>query len=201
MIRTTERFAALFVIVSGLFCWNLGGQGGKRYVPPPLRIYVPFNVGWDGMIETLETGGYQISRQDRGQGFLLTDFRDYISGPLTENHIGKIGERPKLIDGEWVSARYQYEILVELIEEKETVITVNANIEALQHHFLGEKKRVTIPTNGNLEEKLLIEFGQSLFGLSFSLQEPKAGYWEREPVYIPDLEDRIPRVPGPERPR
>ena len=94
---------------------------------------------------------------------------------------------------------YQYEILIEFIQEKETVITVDANIEALERNFLGNEKRVSIPSNGSLEEKLLINFGQSLFGQNFNLQKPKKGYWERDPVYLPLPTNQFPSIAGPER--
>jgi hypothetical protein len=45
----------------------------------------------------------------------------------------------------------------------------------------------------------LSQFGQHLFGETFSLQEPKKGFWERDPTYAPDPDERIPRIVGPER--
>ncbi len=171
-----------------------------QWVPPPLRIYIPFEAAWNGMVETLENNKFELLRQNRGQGFILSSFREYSSGLLTESHIRKIGEEPKLIDGDWVRVRYQYEVFVELIANRETVVTVYANIEALKREYLGTETWVKIPTIGKLEETLLTQLGQSLFGQNFSLQEPKKGFWERDPTYLPDPEERIPRTTGPERP-
>ena len=175
-------------------------QAQGQTIPPPLRIYVPFEAAWKAMVEILEQNDLKILRQDRAQGLILSSFREYSSGLLTESHISKIGEKPKLIDGDWLRVRFQYEVFVELIADQETVLTVYANIEALQRQFLGTETWVKIQTIGALEERLLTQFGQLLFGQNFSLQAPKKGFWERDPTYLPDGEERRPRMPGPERP-
>jgi hypothetical protein len=151
------------------------------------------------MVETLGEDEFELLHQDRGKGFILSSFREYSSGLLTASHIRKIGEEPKLIDGDWVRVRYQYEIRVELIADRETVVTVDANIQALKREYLGKETWVEIQTIGTLEETLLTQFGQLVFGETFSLQEPKKGFWERDPTYAPNPYERIPRIVGPER--
>ena len=171
-----------------------------QLVPPPLRIYIPFEAAWDGMVETLEKNEFELLRQNRGQGFILSSLREHSSGLLTESQISKIGEKPKLIDGDWVRVRYQYEIRVELIADRETVVTVDANIQALKREYLGKETWIEIQTIGKLEETLLTQFGQHLFGDAFSLQEPNKGFWERDPTYAPGQERQgVPRIVGPER--
>jgi hypothetical protein len=171
----------------------------KKLVPPPLRMDIPFEAAWSGMLLTLMEDEFEILSQDRGKGLILSSFREYSSGPLTEDHMGKIGETPKLVDGEWVRVQYQYEVLVELIAERETVLTVYTNIEALKREFLGTEDWVEIETTGKLETDLLTQFGKSLFGEAFSLPEPKEGYRDKAPVYVPNPAERIPQVVGPER--
>jgi hypothetical protein len=171
----------------------------QAQVPPPLRIHIPFEAAWDGMVEILRENKFELLRQDRGQGSILSSFREYSSGLLTDSHIRKIGEQPKLIDGDWVSVSYQYEIHVELIADRETVVTVDANIRALKREYLGKETWIEIQSIGTLEETLLTQFGQHLFGETFSLQEPKKGFWERDPTNAPDPNERIPRMVGPER--
>lgn len=171
-----------------------------RFIPPPLRVYIPFDAGWQGMHAALETREVTVAREDRGKGYIVTNFKEYASGPLTESHIAKVGEKPKLMDGTWLRVEYQYEILIELVTERETLVTVNANIRAHKRSFIGVKEWVEIESNGRLEENLLTQFGTELFGQSFRLDEPKKGFWERDPTYLPDLSERIPRMPGPERP-
>jgi len=171
----------------------------EKLIPPPLRMDIPFEAAWNGILLTLMDHEFEILRQDRGQGSILTSFREYSSGPLTESHINKIGETPKLVDGEWVRVQYRYEVLVELISERETVLTVYSNIEALKREFLGTEDWVKIETTGKLETELLTQFGKSLFGETFSLPAPQKGYWDKDPVYLPNPAERIPGVVGPER--
>ena len=171
----------------------------EKLIPPPLRMDIPFEAAWNGILLTLMDHEFEILRQDRGQGSILTSFREYSSGPLTESHINKIGETPKLVDGEWVRVQYRYEVLVELISEQETVLTVYSNIEALKREFLGTEDWVKIETTGKLETELLTQFGKSLFGEAFSLLAPQKGYWDKDPVYLPNPAERIPGVVGPER--
>lgn len=179
---------------------SLEMSANQRRLPPPLRVFVPFEAAWTAMQSILEKRNVKIARDDRGQGFIISEYREYISGPLTADHLAKVGIPPKVTDGDWIRIRYQYEILVELVEARETLVTVNTNIQALKRDFLGTESWTDIPTSGKLEEDLLTEFGQELFGQSFQLKAPKKGFWEREPTYVPDMEERIPKIVGPERP-
>ena len=171
----------------------------EKVIPPPLRLDIPFEAAWRGILLTLMENDFEILSQDRGQGLILSSFREYSSGPLTESHISKIGETPKLVDGEWIRVQYQYEILVELIGERETVLIVYTNIEALKREFLGTEDWIKIETNGKLETELLTQFGKSLFGEAFNLPEPKKGYRDKDPVFLPTPVERIPKIIGPER--
>ncbi|MGH9339947.1 MAG: hypothetical protein ACRD1R_10270 [Acidobacteriota bacterium] len=170
------------------------------YIPPPLRVYIPFEAAWEGMIGELEKRKLELIEEDRGQGRIFTEFREYISGPLTERHLAKVGRPTELTSGDWLRVKYQYDIRIELVESKETLVTVYTNIKALKREFLAAEEWVDIPSNGNLEEGLLTDFGQSLFGQNFRLEEPRKGFWKRDPKYVPNPDDRIPRVIGPERP-
>jgi len=170
----------------------------KRYIPAPLRVAVPLESAWEAAVQTLENQQLAILRSDRVRGTIASEFKEYISGPLTESHIAKVGEKPKLTDGDWIKVEYQYELGILFIEEKDTLVSVNANIRALKRSFLGEDEWVDIPSTGKLEESLLTAFGRQLFGSSFNLEAPKKGYWDRSPEYIQDA-DILPRVVGPER--
>lgn len=191
---------ALVLLPICLLAMNGWSQVRRAYHPPPLRIHVPFDAAWTALQEVVPESGEEILTSDRVQGRVLTRFREYMSGPLTANHIAKIGQRVQLSDADWIRAEYQYEALLELLEEKECMLTVYANIRALKRDFFGTETWVDIPSNGTREELLLNHFGRRLFGQSFRLDEPRKGFWERDPEYVPDMEQRIPRMPGPERP-
>jgi hypothetical protein len=204
MIRRLAVFSLLCATLAplpGLVSW----AANNRAVPPPLRVSVPFESAWKTALQTFETLAERnrrkvpLMKQDRTRGQIQSEFVEYASGTLTASHIAKIGERPRLTDGDWVRVEYQYEVLLELIQERETLTTVSANIKALRRSFLGEEKWVNIVTNGALEEEYLMEFGTALFGDRFRLEKSNRGFWSRDPGYVPGSEER-PKVVGPERP-
>lgn len=194
----TLRLAGTFWLLS--LCLNVVGLAQNRTIPPPLRVFIPFEAAWGMMQEVLQERELPIALENRGQGFIVSEYREFISGPLTDSHIRKIGEYQRLPDGSYLRVQYQYEILIELISERDTIVTANANVMALTRSFLGEQKWVEVQSNGSLEEGLLTEFGKKLFGEAFRLDQPRRGFWQRDPTYLPDMSERIPRIAGPERP-
>ena len=144
---------------------------------PPLRVHIPFEAAWEGMLRVLKDRGWNLTRKNRGKGEIHTAAREYISGPLTKAHMDKIGERPRLSGAQWKRVHYGYEISVQLVSGVETLMTVDANISALKRGYLGEENWVRIPSTGRLEKNLLTQFGQFLFGQNFSLNKSKKGFW------------------------
>jgi hypothetical protein len=187
-------------LLCAFLCAGVVAADDGKFVPPPLRIHVPFEKAWDAMHDAFQARDLRLLSENRGQGFMLSEFTEYTSGPLTENYLAKIGEKPKLADAYWIRAEYQYDIRIELIEAKETVVTVDAKIKALKRDFLGKETWVPIPSNGQREESLLTEFGRLLFGETFQLDKPKKGMWEREPAYVPDMSKGGGPSNHPERP-
>lgn len=175
-------------------------QTRRAYHPPPLRIHVPFEAAWNAMEEVVIELGETVQTAERPQGRIVTRFKEYMSGPLTAGHLAKIGQRVELADAVWIKGEYQYEVEIELLEAKECMVTVYANIRGLKRDFFGKESWVDVPSNGSREEFLLTQFGRRLFGQTFKLDEPRKGFWERDPEYVPDMERRIPRIAGPERP-
>ena len=133
-----------------------------------------------------------LIEEERARGTLVTDYIEYSSGTLTPKHMDKIGERPKLTDGDWVKVEYRYEISIDLIEAQETVVTVTSNIRALKRGFLGEESWHKIPSNGQREQYLLQAFGEELFGQKFQLNKTGKGLWTWERQYVPDMSTRTP---------
>ena len=88
-----------------------------------------------------------------------------------------------LSGAQWKRVDYDYEVSIQLVSGRETLITLDANITALKRGFLGEEDWVAIPSNGRLEEGLLTRFGQSLFGQTFSLTGSKKGLWR----WLPEI--------------
>lgn len=196
------RSSIAIVLLSALIALAgspLAVQSG-RGTPPPLKVHISQEQAWDTMQELLRQREYSIIQESRARGQILTDFRQYMTGPLTAAHLRKISQVRKLSDGSWVQAEYQYEVHLELLESRETLVSVFANIRGLKRDYFGNETWVDIPSNGGREEDLLTLFGRRLFGEDFRLDEPKKGFWEHAPQYVPDLERTIPRIASPERP-
>jgi len=191
---TMTRRTALCALI-----WLAGCVVGLAGVPAPLDLKIPFEPAWEGMREVMQKRQLSLKETDRAKGRLLTDYVEYSSGPLTDSHIAKIGIRPNLSDAEWVRVEYKFDVLIELVEAKRTVVTVGVDIRAKKRDFLGQETWVPIQSTGQMEEDLLTEFGKSLFGEKFKLSESKKGFWELQPSYVPDTGQR-PRISGPERP-
>jgi len=106
-MRNWRRLLLIFSLLVGPAAQGVA-QGMSQFIPPPMRLYIPFEAAWNGMLEVLEKNDFEILQQNRAQGSMVSSFREYSSGLLTESHISKIGEQPKLIDGDWLGVRYQY---------------------------------------------------------------------------------------------
>ena len=169
-------------------------------IPPPFKFTIPFESAWTGIHEILKDNQIQIIQEQRGQGYIKTVYTEYMSGALTESHIRKIGKERNINDGDWVKVEYQYEISIQLISARETIITVDSNVRALKRDFFGNQEWVKIQTNGQREEHLLTEFGRLFFGESFQLYKPKKGFWEGAPKNLADILYGKQRTAGPERP-
>lgn len=191
---TMTRRTALFALI-----WLAGSVLGMGGVPAPLDLRIPFEAAWEGMIDVMKARNLPMKEPDRAKGRLQTEYVEYSSGPLTDSHIEKIGTRPELSDAEWVRVEYKFDVQVELIEAKRTIVTAGVDIRAKKRDFLGQETWVPIQSTGHLEEDLLTEFGKNLFGDKFKLSESKKSFWELQPSYVPDSGQR-PRVSGPERP-
>jgi len=172
----------------------------RAAIPPPFKFTIPFDSAWIGFHEILKDSQIPIIEEHRGRGYIKTAYTEYMSGALTSSHIRKIGVERAIIDGDWIKVEYQYEITVQLITARETIVTVDANIRALKRDFFGNQAWVDIQSNGQREEHLLSEFGRLFFGDSFHLHKPKKGFWEGAPRNLTDILHGKQRTAGPERP-
>lgn len=195
-MKTPGRYFFSMAAIFSSMALILGAE--ESNIPPPLKIEVPFEAAWKGLHETIkDLKKLKIQQEDRGRGYLKTDYVEYISGPLTESYLNKIGTGPKLTDAYWLKVEYQYEAEVELISDRETLVTVNTNIRALKRDFLGHEEWAPITTNGQRETDLLNSFGKLLLGENFELSKSRKGILGRGLVYPRDMSDK---TAGPERP-
>ena len=184
----------LIISVWITFCPILAAEGGPV---PPQYMEIPFETAWATMHEILDSGEIPIISEDRGRGFIKTGYREFASGLLTQSHLQKIGTDTETSDGSYQKVEYQYEIEIQLVSERMTIITVDANIRALHRDFLGTEKWVRIKSSGQREEHLLNSFGKLLWGEDWEMEYTKNRRPKRRFVLPNDLNER---VASPERP-
>ena len=109
------------------------------------------------MLETLDLQGYKVSVKEKSSGTIRTIMHESTSGTLTASHIKKIAERVGLLDGEWIKVQYRYDLQIEFLSERETVVVVDTNIRGLMRKFLGGEKWIPLTSRGRLEEELIME--------------------------------------------
>jgi len=149
------------------------------------------------MHELLETNEIRIITETRGRGYIKTGFKEFASGLLTQSHLEKIGTDTDTSDGSYLKVEYQYEIRIQLVSERVTIITVDANVRALHRDFLGAEEWAPIKSSGRQEEQLLNNFGKILWGEDWEMEYTKNRRPKRKYVLPPDLSER---VASPERP-
>lgn len=176
MRRNLVRTSLIFLAIS------LAPVEAQKRFEPPLRLGVPFPAAWKAMLNVLDNQDWKLVKKDRGRGEILTGYREYMSGPLTAQHLDKIGVRPRVADGAWVRIRYRYDLSVSLIRERETSVTVDSDIQALKRDFLGREEWVNIDSSGRVEKQLLTAFGQELYGADFSLDKRRKGFLGLPPI-------------------
>ena len=177
------RNALLLMILISVCCF-LPAQRSTSKSSTLLSIHKPIKASWKSMLETLHIHNYEVAQENFSKGFILTARQEYISGPLTESHIRKITQNSKLLDGDWVKAEYQYKIYIQFHSEKETLISVKANIRCLKRPFLGSDRWTTLNSSGKLENDLLTFFGRHLFGPEFTIEKPRPGFWSKKRGHV-----------------
>jgi len=184
-------------LIISLFVGNLLPAAAQVGPVPPQRMEIPFETAWRTMHELLETNEIRIISENRGRGYIKTGFKEFASGLLTQSHLEKIGTDTDISDGSYLKVEYQYEISIQLVSERVTIITVDANVRALRRDFLGAEDWVSIKSSGRQEEQLLNNFGKILWGEDWEMEYTKNRRPKRQYVLPPDLSER---VASPERP-
>ena len=172
----------LVLTIFAILAISMAQAEAQKKFEPPMRLGVPFPSAWKAMLSVLDSENWKLVKKDRGRGEILTDYQEYMSGPLTAQHLDKIGVRPRLPDGEWVRVRYRYDLSVSLIRERQTTVTVDSDIQALKRDFLGREEWVEIDSVGRVERQLLTAFGQALYGADFSLEKRRKGILGLPPI-------------------
>jgi hypothetical protein len=176
-------------------------SSAKRLAPGMFRLEIPFETAWSAMLDLLREEGWNIEKEDHTAGEILTAYKEYISGSMTETQLAKVAEVRPLGDGDWIRADLRYDIQIQLVEPRVTLVTIQAGFRALSRSFLGEQKWHSLPSLGKKEAELLFRLGRRLFGDRFELEGSAWDWLQIEPPAVPpEGRTNQPRTTSPQKP-
>jgi len=137
----------------------------------------------------MEDMGFSIERDDRKGGRITTRPYEFITGSLTLSEMEKVAIC-KDTQGNWIKARYKTEAVIEIVSPKETLVTINADIEGLRRDVDGTEKWVRMDSLGAVERRVLGRISVKLLGTD-APAESRKGFWGQKPQPV-----NPPRQPG-----
>jgi hypothetical protein len=169
-------------------------QAQKPSLPDPVKFINKYDIVWNVARWALtENMGLSIELEDRKGGRIVTKPYEFITGSLTTSEVDKLAVRNDVLTGSWLKARYSAETILEVVSPTETLVTVRANIEALNRDMDGSEKWLTLESLGTVEKRILGKISMKLLGNEMQF-DSKKGFWDRNPQ-SPD-----PRAPKTVRP-
>ncbi|MDR1728405.1 MAG: hypothetical protein LBT74_10865 [Acidobacteriota bacterium] len=189
--RFLPLVATLFLVLAPLAA-PLGAQTAKPDLPDPIKFLNTYNQVLNMTRAVMEDMGLKIEREDRVAGRITTRPYEFITGSLTADELAKVAIRKDTLTGDWLKARYTTEAIVEIVSPKETMVTVQADIEALNRDVDGTEKWVALESLGTVERRVLGRISVKLLGTD-APAEPRKGFWGQKPQPV---DPRQPRFPG-----
>lgn len=143
----------------------------------------------------LEEMGYAIERDDRKEGKITTRPYEFITGSLTASEVDKVAVRQDTLTGNWIKARQVIETVLEIVSPNETMVTVHANVSALNRDVDGTEEWVPLDSRGTLERRVLGRISVKLMGNDDGVRERK-GFWGQKPQPVDPRRPRLPIDPA-----
>ena len=166
----------------------LGAQQQKPDLPDPIKFINTFDQVFNMSRAVMEDMGFSIELADRVGGRITTRPYEFITGSLTVSEMEKVAVN-KDTQGNWIKARYKTEAVIEIVSQKETMITINADIEGLRRDADGAEKWIPLDSLGAVERRVLGRISVKLLGTD-ATSEPRKGFWGQKPQPV------NPRQPG-----
>ena len=188
--RLLQRVAALF-----LFCVAapLIAQQQKPDLPDPIKFMNTYDQVINVTRAVMDDMGFNIERDDRKGGRITTRPYEFITGSLTVGELEKVAVLKDTLSGNWIKARYKTEAVVEIVSPKETLLTINTDIEGLSRDMDGTEKWILLDSLGVVERRVLGRVSVKLLGTD-SPAESRKGFWGQKPQPV---NPRQPGFPGP----
>jgi len=182
-----------------LFCLAapLGAQQQKPDLPDPIKFMNTSDQVHNMTRAVIEEIGLDVELDDRRGGRIITRPYEFITGSLTASEMEKVAVHKDTL-GSWIKARYKAEVVIEIVSPKETMVTVNTDIEGLSRDIDGTEKWIPLDSLGAVERRILGRISVKLFGTD-ATSEPRRGFWGQKPQPVDPRQPRFPGTPGPAR--
>ena len=188
----SRRFFPRLAAALFFFCLAapLAAQQQKPDLPDPIKFLNTAEQVLNVSRAALEGMGLDIERDDRKGGRITTRPYEFITGALTAAELEKIAVR-KDTSGDWIKARYKAEVVIEIVSPKETMVTVNADIEGLTRDVDGTEKWIRMDSLGTVERRVLGRISVILLGTN-APAESRTGFWGQKPQPVDPRQQRFP---------
>ena len=163
-------------------------QQQKPELPDPIKFMNTYDQVINVTRAVMEDMGFSIELDDRKGGRVATRPYEFITGSLTLSEMEKVAVCKDTL-GNWIKARYKTEAVVEIVSPKETMVTINADIEGLRRDVDGTEKWIPLDSLGSVERRVLGKISVKLLGMD-TTSEPRKGFWGQKPQPV------NPRQPG-----
>jgi len=170
-------------------------QQQKPDLPDPIKFMNTYDQVINVTRAVMDDMGLGVERDDRKGGRITTRPYEFITGSLTLSELEKVAVRKDTLSGNWLKARYKAEAVIEIVSPKETMVTINADIEGLNRDVDGTEKWIPLDSLGAVERRILGRISVKLLGTD-APAEPRKGFWGQKPQPV---NPRQPGFPGPVR--
>jgi hypothetical protein len=190
-ILSAAFMQGLFLICLAL---PINAQFQKPNLPDPVKFMNKFDQVANMAHAVFEDMGMSIELDDRKTGKMTTRPYEFITGSLTPSEIDKVAIRKDTLTGNWLKAQYSAEAIIEIVSPKETMITINVKIEALNRDVDGSERWVPMESLGAIERRILGRISVKLLGVE--APEQKKGFWGQKPQPVDSRHEQFPTDPS-----
>lgn len=185
------------MLVLCLFCLSFPShaQSQRPNLPDPIKFVNSYEAVANVVYAVFSDMDYQIELDDRKGGRITTRPYEFITGSLTSSEVDKVAIKKDILTGNWLKARYAVEALLEIVSPTETLVTIAAQIEALNRDLDGTEKWVSLESLGTVERRVLGKISIKLLGSDAPVTKRK-GFWGQRPQPVDPRTTRFPKDPS-----
>jgi hypothetical protein len=172
-------------------------QSAKPSLPDPVKFMNKFDIVWNVARAVLDEMGYATELADKKAGRIVSKPDEFITGALTSTEIDKVAVKRDTVSGAWLKARYTVEVLLEIVSNNQTLVTVRTKMEGLNRDLDKSEKWIPLESLGVYEKRVLGKMSMKLMGNEIPYDEKK-GFWEKKPQPVDSRQPKPYRTMPPE---